>query len=162
MLDFDVQKFTRVCAETAREFEPGEVFYAYLIRAGGEIVRRDVSREAWEGPPEDCIAWWKSSVPDPKSKKLNWAPDDVMLHYFQETENKPEEQDIRYILALLLIRRRLFRLEESQEDESGETLLVSCSRNDTDYTIQVTEVSPDRADAIQALLSQLMVDAGSN
>ena len=162
MLDFDVQKFTRVCAETQHEFQPGERFFAYLVRDGRQIVRRDVSEQAWQGPPDDCIAWWQSSVPDFKAKKANWAPDDVLLHYFQETEDKPEQQDVRYILALLLIRRRLFRLEDTVDEDTGESLEVYCSRNDTQYTIPVQHVSPTRAQEIQALLSQLMVDAGGS
>ena len=162
MLDFEVKKFTRVCAETESEFKPGDTFYAYLVRDGGETVRRDVSLDAWDGPPEECIAWWKSSVPDPKSKKLNWAPNDVMLHYFHETDDKPEELDIRYVLTLLLIRRRIFKLEDTTEDEQiGEALVCYCSKNETEYTVPVMKITSKRSIEIQALLSQLMVDAGS-
>ena len=161
MYDFEVKKFTRVCALTGREFQAGDTFYAYLIEEDGETVRQDVCQEAWEGPPEDCIAWWKSSVPDPKSKKLNWAPHDVLLQYFDETEDKPEKQDIRYILTLLLVRRRIFRLEEMAVDETGETMVVYCPQKDTGYTVPVVTLSRQRGKEIQELLSKLIVDAGS-
>lgn len=162
MLDFDVQKFTRVCAVTQHEFKPGETFYAYLIRDGGATVRRDVCVDAWEGPPEDCMAWWKSSVPDVHAKKMHWAPDDVMLHFFEETEGKPDEQDVRYLLTLLLIRRRLFKLMDTVQEEGGQLLVVECSRNESEYSVPVVELTADRAVEIQVLLSQLMVDAGSS
>jgi hypothetical protein len=162
VLDFDVQKFTRICAVTKHEFQPAETFFAYLIREGSHTVRRDVCRDAWDGPPEGCIAWWKSSVPDRHSQKMHWAPDDVMLHYFQETEDKPDEQDVRYLLTLLFIRRRLFKLVDTVQEELGEALLVTCSRNESEYTVPVVEVNADRASEIQVLLSQLMVDAGSS
>lgn len=162
VLDFDVQKFTRVCAETGREFQPGEDFYAYLIREGGQTVRRDVCKEAWTGPPENCNAWWKSSVPDLHSKKKHWAPDDVLLHYFQETEDKPDEQDVRYLLTLLFIRRRLFKLVDSVHEESGESLMVTCARNDSEHTVSVVELTQERASEIQVLFSKLMVDVGSS
>ena len=93
---------------------------------------------------------------------MHWAPDDVMLHYFQETEDKSDEQDVRYLLTLLFVRRRLFKLVDTVQEETGEALLVSCSRNESEYTVPVVEVAPERAVEIQVLLSKLMVDAGSS
>ena len=162
MIDFEVQKFTRVCAKTEKEFKPGDRFYSYLIRDGGETVRQDVAASEWDGPPEDCVGWWKSEVPDPKSKKLNWAPHEVMLHYFSETEGKPEEQDLRYILALLMIRRRILRLEDTQHDDSGrEIMMLYCSRNESEYEVPVVSLTLERTEEVQAILSNLLVDAGS-
>lgn len=161
MLDFVVQKFTRICAKTDAELKPGETFYSILVREGGETVRRDVSAKAWEGPPEDCVGWWKSEVPDPKSNKLNWAPNDVMLHYFADTEDKPDQADLRYVLALLMIRRRIFRLEETRTNEAGEEVLaLFCSKNETEYEVPVLDVSASRAAELQATVSELLVDVG--
>lgn len=147
---------------TGRELRPGDKFFSYLIRDGGTTIRKDVAAEAWEGPPDECLGWWQSEVPDAKSRKMHWAPHEVMLHYFDETEDKPEEADVRYILALLLIRRRIFRLEETQSDEQGlEVLVMYCSQNESEYEVPVVDVSPERATEVQALLSQLLVDVGS-
>jgi len=162
VLDFEVQRFTRVCAKTERDLTPGETFFSYLIRDGSETVRKDVAADAWTGPPDDCLAWWKSEVPDPKSKKMHWAPHDVMLHYFAETEGKSAESDVRYILSLLMIRRRIFRLEETETREQGqEVMVLYCSRNETEYEVPVVKISAERASEVQVLLSQLLVDAGS-
>ena len=160
MLDFEVQRFTRVCAITQRDLKAGDVFFSVLIRDGAEIVRQDVAADAWSGPPEECLAWWKAEVPDPKARKMHWAPHDVMLHYFADTEGKPEQLDVRYVLALLMIRRRIFRLEESESDQQGRaTMIVFCPRNDQEYRIDVVEPTEERSREIQQLLSQLLVDA---
>ena len=162
MVDFDVQKFTRVCAQTEAEFKPGDEFYSYLVREGAATVRRDVAASAWKGPPVDCIGWWKSEVPDPKTKKLHWAPNDVMLHYFAETEGQTDQADVRYILALLMIRRRIFRLEETETNEEGqEVLMLYCSKNESEYEVPVVSMSQERSQEVQALISELLVDVGS-
>lgn len=162
MLDFEVQRFTRICSESGCELKPGEPFYSYLIRDGSETVRKDVSADAWSGPPEDCLGWWKSEVPDPKSKKIHWAPHDVMLHYFADTEGKPDQADIRYILSLLMIRRRIFRLEETEINDYGqETLVLYCSRNEMEYHVPVIDLDAERVTEVQGLISKLLVDAGS-
>ncbi|TVS09702.1 MAG: hypothetical protein EA424_26575 [Planctomycetaceae bacterium] len=158
MVDFDIQRCSRRCAKSDQEFAPGEVFYSVLIAKGSEIVRYDYSEAAWEGPPDEAIGWWRSQMPEPTARRANWAPNDVMLDYFQQLESQAEKQDVRYILTLLMIRRRVLRLEDSEFDEQGhESMVVFCPRNDTEYHVPV--VSPDaaRAREIQDELARLLL-----
>lgn len=161
MLDFEVQRCTRRCAKTNRELAPGEDIHSVLISDGSDVRRQDFCVEAWEGPPEEAIGHWKSRMPDANAKKANWAPNDVMLHFFQQLQEQPEKQDIRYILALLMVRRRIVRLEESETDDAGgEMLVVFCPRNDTEYRVPVINPSLERASQIQDELAELLcVDA---
>ena len=107
MVDFEVQRCTRHCAKTEREFRPGETFVSVLMAEGAEVVRYDYSLEAWDQPPENAVGWWKSVMPEPNAKKVNWAPNDVMLHYFETLESDASKADVRYVLALLMVRRRI-------------------------------------------------------
>ena len=157
MLEFEVQKFSRRCAKSDRDLKPGETFYSILKVSGSEVIREDYSAEAWEEPPDDSIGWWKSEVPDPKSKKLHWAPNDVMLHYFQQLESQPQNCDLRYVLTLLMIRRRVLRLDETTTDEEGnETLIAFCPRNETEYSIAVETPSAERVTEIQRELAEML------
>ncbi len=157
MFEFDIQRCTRRCAKTEREFRPGETFYSVLVAEGAEVVRYDYSQEAWDEPPENTVGWWKSQMPEPNAKKVNWAPNDVMLHYFVELENDPTKADVRYVLALLMVRRRIVRLEETETDEAGnEQLVLYCPKNETDYRVAVLDPSPERAAEIQDELSKLL------
>ncbi|MEM7313137.1 MAG: hypothetical protein AAF497_08290, partial [Planctomycetota bacterium] len=93
MLDFEVKRCTRKCSATDEALKPGEDFYSVLVAEGAEVVRRDFSQAAWSGPPENHIGWWKSRMPDPDEKKVDWAPSDVILHYFQQLGERPESAD---------------------------------------------------------------------
>ena len=131
MIDFEVQRCTRRCHATDRELKPEEHFYSVLVADGADVVRRDYSESAWEGPPEEALGWWKSQMPSADGNKVNWAPNDVMLHYFAQLDGVAEKADVRYVLALLMVRRRILRLEESETDEQGrEVLVLSSSRNE--------------------------------
>ena len=157
MVDFDVQRFSRRCAQTDRELMPGEVFYSALVPEGGDVVRSDYCKEAWDGPPENAIGWWQSEVPDPKSKKVNWAPNDVMLHYFLQLTDQEENLDTRYILALLMVRKRILRLDETERDEKGNEILhVYCNKNESEYEVRVVNPTADRIDTIQTELAALL------
>ena len=157
MTDYEIQRFTRQCSATGRDLQPGEMFYSVLIAHGDELTREDYAPEAWKGPPEEAVGWWKSEVPDAKAKKRNWAPNDVMLQFFDELDEQPERADMRFVLTLLLVRRRVMRLEESETDEEGrEVLVLFCPRRDATY--QVPAIAPDdsRIEAIQEELARLL------
>ena len=68
-MDYEVQRCTRHCCATGRELAPGEEFYSVLIAEGAELVRLDYAVEAWEGPPEGAVGWWKSQMPNPQRQR---------------------------------------------------------------------------------------------
>ncbi|MGC4006880.1 MAG: hypothetical protein QM811_28650 [Pirellulales bacterium] len=145
MIDFDLRHCTRHCAATGRELRPGEDYFTVLRKAGADVLRDDYAADAWTGPPPDCLAWWKAKLPPAnETKKPAWAPNDVLLRRFESLADVPEQADLRYVLALLLIRRRLLRLERSERDATGlERLTVYCARTETETTLPA--ILPDAA-----------------
>jgi hypothetical protein len=80
-----------------------------------------------------------------------------MLNFFDELAASPEKQDMRYVLTLLLVRRRVFRLEEEDRDAEGrEVLTVYCPRRDTTYTVPAVMPTANRVEQIQAELAALL------
>ncbi len=158
MLDFDVQRCGRKCAKTDREFQPGETFYSVLIPQDAEIVRCDFAPEAWEGPPENAVGWWKAQLPEANAKRANWAPNDVMLEYFERLQGQAEAADVCYVVALLMARRRIARLEETQRDDSGrEVLVLFCPQTESEYRVPVVVPDAARAREIQDELTRLLL-----
>lgn len=156
-MDFEVGRCTRRCAATDRELAPGETFYSALVEVENDLVRRDYSAEGWGGPPEGVIGWWKSHMPSAEPEKRHWAPNEVMLQFFDQLADDAARADVRYVLALLLVRRRVFRLEEpsSEETDTGE-MTVYCARRDASYRVAVVEPAAERAEAIQEELARLL------
>ena len=157
LMDYEVQRCTRHCAKTGRELQPGEVFYSTLLAEGAQVVRHDYSAEAWEGPPEKVLGWWKSQMPHRDAKRLHWAPNDVMLELLEELETQPDKQDMRYVLGLLLIRRRVVRLEETDHDAEGrEISVLYCPRRERTYRVMTVMPSEQRTAEIQEELARLL------
>ena len=91
------------------------------------------------------------------AKRSPRAPNDVLLQFFDELAEQPAKQDMRYVLALLLVRRRVMRLEEEQRGSGvGEVLVLYCPRRDATY--QVPVVIPDQAkiEEVQRELASLL------
>ena len=156
-MDYDVGRCTRHCATTQQQFEPGESFYSTLVVEGAEVIRKDYSEQAWQGPPEGVLGWWKSVMPTPDSRRLNLAPNEVMLELFDEWQEQEDRQDIRYVLTLLLVRRRVFRLEETVRDEQGgEQLVVYCPKRESSYQVDALPPTGERTQQIQDELANLL------
>lgn len=59
------------------------------------------------------FSFWKTQVPVPEQKKKLLVDDSVLVDVFQRMEGKNEPQEIRFrfVLALILMRKRLLRYE---------------------------------------------------
>jgi hypothetical protein len=157
MLDFELQRCTRRCAKTDREFRPGEPFVSVLVPDGTRVKRLDYCLESWDQPPDDAIAWWKSQLPGGDGQRAVWAPHDVMLDYLQRLEGDESNADLRYVLALLMVRRRILRLEQTENEGGSEVLVLYCPRNEAEYRVRANVPTDARAAEIQAELAQLLV-----
>ena len=156
-MEYEIQRSAKACAATGREFAPGEEFFSALVAAGKEWKRCDYSAAAWHGPPEGAIGWWKSQMPGQGPRRGHWAPNDLLLSFFDELAQQPDKQDMRYVLALLLVRRRVMRLEEEQRDDAGqERLLLYCPRRDAQYEVPAMALDAARIDEIQQVLAKLL------
>ena len=157
MLEFDITRCSRKCAATDRDLQAGETCYSVLVHEGDAVVRRDFSAEAWQGPPEDAVGWWKSIVVDANANRMHWAPSDVMLNYFVQLGDNPAAEDTRYVLGLLLVRKRILRNEGTEKDADGREILVLYSpRQEAEFRVPVVLPSAERVDAIQNELAQLL------
>lgn len=158
MSDFEVQRCSRKCSKTERELQAGETFYSALVPEGAGLRRLDFAGDVWIEPPEGTIAWWKSQIPGAGSKRAHWAPNDVILDYFQLLEEDSTKVDVRYVLALLLVRRRIARWEESQTDEQGqEIMILYCPRHEREFRVAVQMPTAARIAEIEGELSRLLI-----
>ena len=100
---------------------PGEWFYSVVIEdEQGDLTRRDFSQEAWTEPPEGTLGWWKGRMPQSGARKLVLAPDPVLIDLLRRLSTDPDRGELAYLLALLLMRRRVIRpLEGSAAGEPG-------------------------------------------
>ena len=96
-------------------------------------------------------------MPDFHSHKMHWAPNDVILHYFEQLYEDDSQADMRYVLALLMIRRRIVRLEDTDhDDQQCEIFVLYCPRNEREYRVAVTSPTPERTAEIQNQLAELL------
>jgi DNA-directed RNA polymerase subunit K/omega len=155
----EIPRPSRICSVTNRELQPGEVFFSVLIEEKDHVKRLDIAAESWTGPPPEFLGWWKTRVPSNNDKKIQIAPNDILLNLFEQLALQPDNTDMRYVLALLLIRRRQFRYEREEEDEKGQKkLVVYAIKENITHEIPITVLDRKRIDEVQKQLSLLIVN----
>lgn len=130
MTHYEIQPPTRRCAVTGRELKEGERFYAVLREEGDHFVRQDFSPEAWQGPPPGTFGFWCGKVPPAEDKRKPRFDDDLLEECFHRLEGQtdPGRVNFRYVVALLLVRRKRMKFEQTAHEEGVEKMLLRCAR----------------------------------
>lgn len=128
--NFEVARPTGVCAATGEPIRPGDRFIATLVEHAEEdqrLERMDFSLRAWQGGarpqrPLALVGHWKTVMPERDAPKRLLIGDEALLDFFEQLAEatEPKRRALRFILALILIRKRLLRLEGSK----GGTMLL--------------------------------------
>ncbi|HVS71458.1 MAG TPA: hypothetical protein VHQ47_09410 [Phycisphaerae bacterium] len=73
------------------------------------------------GAPGEMFSFWKTVVPAAQQKKKLLVDDSVLMDVFTRMEGKTEPQEIRFrfVLALILMRKRLLKYEGMEERGEG-------------------------------------------
>ena len=151
MLDYQIQPNTRRCAASGRELRPGEKYFSALLDEGGKFVRKDYAAEAWQGPPPGAFGFWAGRIPQPDARRRPPIDDELLLDCFGRLEGQEEtgRVNFRYVLALLLMRRRRFRFEEAKEEAGREVLCLRCTRTGARHQVVNPGLSDDELTAVQ-------------
>ncbi|MFG0306335.1 MAG: hypothetical protein ACF8Q5_08995 [Phycisphaerales bacterium JB040] len=122
---YEILKSEPVCHATGVTLSPGDRIVAALVETPDDepLQRIEFRAGAWdEGarpqPPLRLFGFWRTVVPEPGAKKQAQpliAGDDLM-DLFEQLGEDPESADarrlaFRYLLALILIRKRLLSYE---------------------------------------------------
>lgn len=112
-----IQKFTRKCCETGKEFSAGDHYYSVILPNGADVLRKDYSLKQWPGAPENAIVWWRSHIPEAKKTEIRWAPDSIILAYFENAVEN-HKWTVLGILALAMVRKKIADLKYESWDAS--------------------------------------------
>jgi len=151
MINYQFTGPARVCAASGRELRAGETVYSVLRDDGGQFVRTDYSADAWQGPPTSAVAWWSSRFPEAGRPAKPTINDDVLVDCFEHLADTtdPARQKFRYVVTLLLMRRKRFRFEDARKRGDRETLVIRDVRSGLRHEIDDPQLTEPEMDAVR-------------
>lgn len=109
---------------TARDIElpPGTSCVATLCMDGEAGLKRlEYSTEAWDEGirPEGLFSFWRTVVPAADAKPKQLVDETVLLTIFEQLagDDQPRKRSLRFVLALILMRKRLLRFMGRIEED---------------------------------------------
>ena len=125
--EWNIQSRALQCAVSGRPFEKGERVFSALYWREGHYVRVDLCAESWNARNENIeplSAWQTDFVPPAPPPPETLRKDDAeSLLRRLIAGNAPSLRNARYILALMLERKKVVRQLERQRQE-GLSVLV--------------------------------------
>ncbi len=115
------------------------------------------------GRPKVCWVGGSRGLPARDTKKLHWAPNDVMLELLSELEARPDQSDFRYVplaAARAAARAATGRNGEPAGQQRG-ICVVFARASEVTYRVTTEDPNPERVREIQQSLADLLVGGTS-
>ncbi len=158
--DWEIKSRGSRCSATGRDFAEGEVFHTLLFRSREGFSREDLCEEAWQerDPAKTPFSFWKSKYeppPPPAPEALGKQTAEELLRRFME-EPGEGHANVRYILALMLERKRLLKPVETKEEEGQRLLIYEHRATGEVFVIPDPGLRLDQIEAVQREVAELL------
>jgi hypothetical protein len=157
-----------VCAVSGRPFDEGERHFTaiYFDTENGGFLRRDVCLESWPQELEERtpVAQWRSTFeknqPEVRPEVVDKASAMELLQRLS-AENEPHTENARYVLAILLERRKQLHPTVTKEDDQGRKMLFYENRKTGEiFLIMDPELKLSELEPLQDEVASLLGFAG--
>ena len=155
---WDIQRAAGQCAGCGRQLEPGEEFYAALIDLKTSFERLDYSLEYWNEHKPEVFSFWKTTIPAANEKKNLFVDDSVLFNFFERLENEAETLKInfRFVLGLILMRKRILKYEQTRRDGEQEIWKVRRSGSKETHEVINPQLSEEEIEQVSAELGSIL------
>ena len=155
---WDIQRAAGQCAGCARQLKPGEEFYAALIDKQSCFERADYSVEYWNEHHPEVYSFWKTTFPEANEKKRLFVDDSVLFNFFErlEKEEEPLKINFRFVLGLILMRKRMLKYEQTRRDGEREIWKVRRAGSQEIHEVINPQLSEDEIEQVSAELGSIL------
>ena len=165
-MEWNIQSRAHACQVTERPFEDKERFHTLLFQVKGGYERLDICEQVWEeqykhGATEKkgFVSHWQTTYKAPPPKE----PDPIqkenaesLLRKLVEA-NEPKYEAARYILAVMLERKRQLKIRDELKGESGERVFIyEFPKSGDSFMIIDPELQMDQLEEVQREVADLL------
>ena len=163
-----VRTRSRECAATQRHFEDEEAIVTALFPdpESSGYLRRDYCIEAWEARGDDeetPFSFWRSTyfIPESETKEdpiKQLSPEELLERLIEEDQEHTE--NTRYILAVMLERKKLLRETDSQQLPNGIMRVYEHRKSGEVYLVRDPNIPLEEVEAVQEEVFVLLDNNG--
>jgi hypothetical protein len=166
MTEWDLQSRADACTSCRRAFADKEAYHTLLSLDGTGYARRDLCGACFAGVTRDgVISYWQGEYkvpPPPPPEAIQKETAETLLRKLVESTD-PSHAAARYILAVMLERKRILKHRDTVHEENGGELLVyEHARTGESFTLPDPHLRLDQLAHVQEEVAALLHPAGES
>lgn len=157
--DWDIREPASRCSLCEKEFAGGQEVHSALVEIEDSFERYDCCEACWQSNrPEAVYSTWRTTTPErekPIAKRLN---SEVVLDFFHRLENEADrrKQSFRYVLALMLLRKKVMRFEGVEREDGAEMMVLRDARSGVPYSVPDLHLAGEELSQMTEEISRLL------
>jgi len=124
---YEVSRPQGICHISGKPIEPDQKYMAALVETPAGFQRLDILLESWpQFDRKDVVAFWQTVMPRAEAKKKLFVDDAVLCELFERLANvsDPAKVSFRFVLGLILMRKRLIVYESTRKEGDRDMWVV--------------------------------------
>jgi len=124
---YDVGRRGSKCVLCQKDLPAGTKLMAALRETLAALERLDTCMDCWPKVDRaDLLAFWQTVVPHHEAKKKVFVDDAVLCELFEKLKDtaEPAKLNFRFVLGLILMRKRMLSYESSRNENDREIWTV--------------------------------------
>ena len=159
MDEWEIEKPLGQCFGSDKRIEYGEEFFAALIETDQGLQRQDFCSDYWQEQKPDVFCYWKTRLPHPDQKRRIFVDDQMLMAFFERLEQETEQEKInfRFVLALILMRKRRLKYDSSKIKDDKEIWRLRIVGSDKQFVEVVNpNLNEEQIEQLSSQLSQIL------
>ena len=156
---YDVPRPGGKCAVSGRDIAPGEKFIAAVRETPAALERIDVAPECWDTfDRTSLLGFWQTTMPRPEEKKKLFVDDEVLCNLFERLADaaEPAKLNFRFMLALVLMRKRFLVYEETRHDAGRDVWVVRMKGREDRLNLVDPKLNEQEMSEVSQMLGQIL------
>ncbi len=127
-MEWYINRGSKTCFLCEKVFPEENDYFSVLYDEKNTFVRKDYCVECWDKKGDtEAFSYWRAKVPKRIETVQMYANVDVFYDLFSKLENENDSSRVnfRYVLALYLMRKKVFKLISSHKSNGNEYLVLA-------------------------------------
>lgn len=158
-MEWKIGRGNHDCVACNKGFSEEEEYYSAIFDEQGGFIRKDFCIPCWSKPQSEIFfSFWKTKVPKQDKPAQKFLNTDVLLDMVVKLDDSKEshQRNLRYVLVLYLIRKKIFKFKSLSRENGEEYLVVYYPREDKELKVFNPSLKAEEIEAITAEMNQLL------
>lgn len=156
--EWTIEKSLNKCSSCAKEFDQKQEYFSQIFDSGGVFVRKDFCLACWKGPDASAYSFWRTRAAVKEEKPKRFIDLGIILDFFKKLGSSEEKAKVnfRYILALVLMRKRKLKFEGAKTENNSEILTLQEAGTDNLFSVKNPKLTEQELNSITQQVGQIL------